>query len=86
LDENAHAYCLEVNVLPSMETTTLFDQKLKFPLLQNTFEIVQPTIIIDRDTIVIPESMEHEPAKYSFSKETLVREDIIDWDTLTHTE
>ena len=25
LDENAHAYCLEVNTLPSMETTTLFD-------------------------------------------------------------
>ena len=33
LDENAHAYCLEVNTLPSMETTTLFDQKLKFNLL-----------------------------------------------------
>lgn len=33
LDENGHAYCLEVNVLPSMETTTKFDWKLKFPLL-----------------------------------------------------
>jgi hypothetical protein len=39
LDENAHAFCLEVNVLPSMETTTFFDQKLKFSLLQNVMEM-----------------------------------------------
>lgn len=93
LDENAHAYCLEVNTLPSMETTTLFDQKLKFNLLQNTFEIIQPTVTLDEDEkgnqkIVVPRSQEHEVDQFdSVSKmKGFSRENIIEWDDLDFIE
>ncbi|CAL6006962.1 Tubulin_tyrosine ligase [Hexamita inflata] len=86
LDENANAYCLEVNVLPSMETTTLFDQKLKFGLLQNTFEMAQPTISVKQDAIVIPLSQELEPEQYSFSRQKVDRNKPLEWDSLTITE
>ena len=93
LDENAHAYCLEVNTLPSMETTTLFDQKLKFNLLQNAFEIIQPTVSVEEDEngnqkIVVPRCQEHEVDQFdSVAKmKEFSREKIIEWDDLDFIE